>query len=50
MRLVEVSAFWKNRMAVPDNPWERDVLTSIRLRLGACVAEVEAPAAVRVKP
>lgn len=50
LRLVEVSAFWKNRMAATENPWELAVLQSIEARLGPCVAQVEPLPAVRVKP
>lgn len=40
LRLIEVSAFWKNRMAATANPWETELLAAIRARL-PCVVPSE---------
>lgn len=37
LRLLEVSAFWKTRMTVTENPWEMAVLRGIEARLSGCV-------------
>ena len=41
LRLIEVSAQWKNRMAATDNPWEDHLLAGIRSRLQECLVPPE---------
>ena len=41
LRLIEVSALWKNRMAATDNPWEVHLLAGIRSRLQECLVPPE---------
>jgi len=40
LRLIEVSAFWKNRIAATANPWETELLAAMRARL-PCVVPSE---------
>jgi hypothetical protein len=41
LRLIEVSAQWKNRMAATENPWEGHLLQEIGRRLHECLVPPE---------
>lgn len=41
LRLIEVSAQWKTRMTVTENPWESHLLAGIRSRLQECIVPPE---------